>query len=90
MLSHDFRFMIFIYSLDEGFVGFTRRGLSETCQNECNFNSLLLQISIRVLVPLTVIVRSMKTTRVIALTILMMISGQSQKIIKLFDKDLYC
>ena len=62
----------------------------EAYRRECDFNKFLLpQLRVHFSVPLIVLLRSMKTTRIIALTILMMLSGQSPKIIKLFDKDLY-
>ena len=63
--------------------------IEEACSCECRLNIYLSQARFNWFVPLIVLVRNMETTRVIALTVLVMIGVKGRKILDLFDKDLY-
>ena len=63
--------------------------LTAVCYAEIRANKSLPRIRLAYSMHLVALVRSSKTTVFIAKIILMMLGGESKKLISLFEKDLY-
>ena len=79
-----FDYLLLFYSLSDADVGAKMKNI---CLSKSLLNKSLPQLRVAYSVPLTIIVRSLKITAVIAKVILWMVVDK--KMILLFEKDLY-
>ena len=63
--------------------------IKDIIKRKCKLNNMLPQMRIHWFIPFIVLIINMKSTRIISLTIHIMLVAERRKIINLFDNDLY-